>query len=97
MVALAHHHIIDRSIELRDAACCILYDMTMHVCRTTGYLFYLRLMLHAWVERFDVMYLRGNILGWDGEVNKATKVCMHGPAGRAAVEACNLTFLPSHS
>jgi hypothetical protein len=28
-------------------------------------------MLHACVERFDVMSERGNILGWDGEVNKA--------------------------
>jgi hypothetical protein len=29
-------------------------------------------MLHAYVERFDVMGGRGNILGWDGEVNKAS-------------------------
>jgi hypothetical protein len=28
-------------------------------------------MLHACVERFDVMGGRGNILDWDGEVNKA--------------------------
>jgi hypothetical protein len=28
-------------------------------------------MLHACVERFDVMGERENILGWDGEVNKA--------------------------
>jgi hypothetical protein len=28
-------------------------------------------MLHACVERFDVMGGRGNILGWDEEVNKA--------------------------
>jgi hypothetical protein len=28
-------------------------------------------MLHACVERFDVMGGRGNILGWDGEVNRA--------------------------
>jgi hypothetical protein len=27
-------------------------------------------MLHACVERFDVMGGRGNILGWDGEVNQ---------------------------
>jgi hypothetical protein len=26
-------------------------------------------MLYACVERFDVMGGRGNILGWDGEVN----------------------------
>jgi hypothetical protein len=26
-------------------------------------------MLHACVERFDVMCVRGNILGWEGEVN----------------------------
>jgi hypothetical protein len=28
-------------------------------------------MLHACVERFDVIGGRGNILGWDEEVNKA--------------------------
>jgi hypothetical protein len=28
-------------------------------------------MLHACVERFDVMGGRKNILGWEGEVNKA--------------------------
>jgi hypothetical protein len=28
-------------------------------------------MLHAYVERFDVMGGRENILSWDGEVNKA--------------------------
>jgi hypothetical protein len=28
-------------------------------------------MLHAYVERFDVMGGRGNILGWDWEVIKA--------------------------
>jgi hypothetical protein len=28
-------------------------------------------MLYACVERFDVIGGRGNILGWDGEVNKA--------------------------
>jgi hypothetical protein len=28
-------------------------------------------MLHTCVERFNVMGGRGNILGWDGEVNKA--------------------------
>jgi hypothetical protein len=28
-------------------------------------------MFHACVERFDVIGKRGNILGWDGEVNKA--------------------------
>jgi hypothetical protein len=31
-------------------------------------------MLHACVERFDVMGERGNILDWDGEVNKALSV-----------------------
>jgi hypothetical protein len=30
-------------------------------------------MLHAYVERFDVMGVRGNILGWEGEVNKASE------------------------
>jgi hypothetical protein len=29
-------------------------------------------MFHAYVERFDVMGVRENILGWDGEVNKAS-------------------------
>jgi hypothetical protein len=28
-------------------------------------------MLYTCVERFDVMGERENILGWDGEVNKA--------------------------
>jgi hypothetical protein len=28
-------------------------------------------MFYACVERFDVIGVRGNILGWDGEVNKA--------------------------
>jgi hypothetical protein len=28
-------------------------------------------MLHVCVERFDVMGGRGNILGWEWEVNKA--------------------------
>jgi hypothetical protein len=28
-------------------------------------------MFHACVKRFDVMGGRGNILSWDGEVNKA--------------------------
>jgi hypothetical protein len=28
-------------------------------------------MLHACVERFDVMGGRGNILSWDGEVNQS--------------------------
>jgi hypothetical protein len=34
-------------------------------------------MLHACVERFDVMGGRGNILGWDGEMNKASVIEMH--------------------
>jgi hypothetical protein len=34
-------------------------------------------MLHACVERFDVMSVRGNILGWDGEVNKASDGFRH--------------------
>jgi hypothetical protein len=39
-------------------------------------------MLHACVERFNVMGGRGNILGWDGEVNKTymyilSKLFMH--------------------
>jgi hypothetical protein len=34
-------------------------------------------MLHACVERFDVMGGRGNILGWDGEVNKAKIPLFH--------------------
>jgi hypothetical protein len=33
-------------------------------------------MLHACVERFDVMGGRGNILGWVGEVNKASNILM---------------------
>jgi hypothetical protein len=31
-------------------------------------------MLHACFERFDVMDGRENILGWDGEVNKAQMI-----------------------
>jgi hypothetical protein len=31
-------------------------------------------MLYACVERFDVMGERKNILGWDGEVNKASMI-----------------------
>jgi hypothetical protein len=37
-------------------------------------------MLHACVKRFDVMGGRGNILGWEGEVNKAIR------ARNAAIE-----------
>jgi hypothetical protein len=29
--------------------------------------FYLYLMLYVWVERFDVMSGRENILGWEGK------------------------------
>jgi hypothetical protein len=32
-------------------------------------------MLHAYVERFDVMGGRENILGWDGEVNTPRHCC----------------------
>jgi hypothetical protein len=31
-------------------------------------------MLYACVERFDVMCVRGNILGWEEEVNEALVV-----------------------
>jgi hypothetical protein len=31
-------------------------------------------MFHACVGKFDVMGVRGNILGWDGEVNKAIEI-----------------------
>jgi hypothetical protein len=34
-------------------------------------------MLHACVKRFDVMGGRGNILGWDGEANKALAVYVY--------------------
>jgi hypothetical protein len=33
-------------------------------------------MFYAYVERFDVMGERWNILGWDGEVNKALVVVL---------------------
>jgi hypothetical protein len=33
-------------------------------------------MLHACVKRFDVMCVRGNILGWEGEVNAAIVNCV---------------------
>jgi hypothetical protein len=35
-------------------------------------------MFHACVERFDVMGERGNILDWDGEVNKALIIIVCG-------------------
>jgi hypothetical protein len=31
-------------------------------------------MLYAYVERFDMMGVRENILGWDGEVNKVSRL-----------------------
>jgi hypothetical protein len=37
-------------------------------------------MFYACVESFNVMDVRGNILGWDGKVNKA----IAGGAGGAA-------------
>jgi hypothetical protein len=39
-------------------------------------------MFHACVKRFDVIGGRGNILGWDGEVNEALYVF--------------ITFFPPH-
>jgi hypothetical protein len=33
-------------------------------------------MLHAYVERFDVICVRENILGWEGEVNKALYIVL---------------------
>jgi hypothetical protein len=38
-------------------------------------------MLHACVERFDVMCVRGNILGWEGEVNEAIAILSHKTGG----------------
>jgi hypothetical protein len=44
-------------------------------------------MLHAYVERFDVMSERENILSWNGEANKAEgdqcSVVALGGVGRA--------------
>jgi hypothetical protein len=31
-------------------------------------------MFHAYIERFDVIGRRGNILGWEEEVNKAINI-----------------------
>jgi hypothetical protein len=46
-------------------------------------------MLHACVERFDVMGGRGNILGWDGEVNKALdSLKLLGHVGSPRAEIC---------
>jgi hypothetical protein len=39
-------------------------------------------MLHACVERFDVMSGRGNILSWVGEVNKAKHKMIEEPSSR---------------
>jgi hypothetical protein len=41
-------------------------------------------MLHACVKRFDVMCVRGNILGWEGEVNAALAAS---PGGNKMVAA----------
>jgi hypothetical protein len=49
-------------------------------------------MLHACVERFDVMCVRGNILGWEGEVNEARF--------KAQVESCcpgSLVIIDHHT
>jgi hypothetical protein len=35
-------------------------------------------MLHTYVEKFDIMGRRGNILGWDGEVNKVYSISLFG-------------------
>jgi hypothetical protein len=50
-------------------------------------------MLHACVERFDVMGGRGNILGWVGEVNKA----LLNAAGRTALVKATLSAIPVHT
>jgi hypothetical protein len=41
-------------------------------------------MLHACVERFDVTGGRGNILGWDEEVNKGLEQI----AKRVVLDSC---------
>jgi hypothetical protein len=51
-----------------------------------SYLFYLHLILYACVERFDVMDERGNILGCDGEVNKALAPLLFSSSGGAPAE-----------
>jgi hypothetical protein len=38
-------------------------------------------MIYVCVERFDVIDRRGNILGWDGEVNKAKEKGEHKRGG----------------
>jgi hypothetical protein len=65
-------------------------------------------MLHACVERFDVMDVRENILGWNGEVNKAKLSRLHrgpwprfpwAPAPEAArqIGSVHLAYNPSYS
>jgi hypothetical protein len=47
-------------------------------------------MLHACVERFDVMCVRGNILGWEGEVNEAFVCTSNQTQGPLHVESLAL-------
>jgi hypothetical protein len=47
-------------------------------------------MLHACVERFDVMGGRENILGWEGEVNKALARYYLCPQENATLAQCHV-------
>jgi hypothetical protein len=49
-------------------------------------------MLHACVERFDVMDGIGNILGWDEEVNKAN-VEIQFPMAKRSIPDAVLTLI----
>jgi hypothetical protein len=53
-------------------------------------------MLHACVERFDVMCVRGNILGWKGEVNAALGRFFTGTEILHLEEEKSLVFLVFH-
>jgi hypothetical protein len=53
-------------------------------------------MLHAWVERFDVMDGRENILGWDEEVNKAY-IHTRGVASRFGIERVTASSACMHA
>jgi hypothetical protein len=57
-------------------------------------------MLHACVERFDVMCVRGNILGWEGEVNAAIVMkifCIRAFSVESVISIEGITWTPSSS
>jgi hypothetical protein len=53
-------------------------------------------MLHACVQRFDVTDNRGNILGWDEEVNKALASMIQTQEACLVQEVTKLSDLDIH-